>query len=450
MVQEAQQVRSLVAVFDIELFSERAIGRREELVRTFVDLLGRHLDGLKDLGPDVYSTGDGVLVSIGRCCNVDRGNTERFVRFAIDLAATLSSRDVTVRTAINYSDDERIVAGDTTVLEGQRIQVGDTIDTAARMLAFCEAREVMISDALERRLRSLGLGGTFTFRANPELAPRHGLRLKTHTFEPWPELHGVLYSPNSPLQTYKRYAGFPPISTELVEYYKTSGLEGELKKVVSAAYGALKNINDTKTFISANDVLTVLMRRYDASDEFYIISRSDRDTGFWSQDKKSQYIAYLDANAREHGGFINQQRAWVYDARNADELEPGDSIFRDLDRLQRPGTLKSFPVSQINHYEVISELIFGFTLSTKFGYAIIPVPSFGFNLGDLKAEQIGEMLRPHISYKTTDGPLRAVITADEEYIGRLTQEFEALMAEAGGTRSRPAPGHRPHTASKAT
>jgi hypothetical protein len=293
----------------------------------------------------------------------------------------------------------------------------------------------MVNDAVETLLSTLGLAKSFKFRPNAELTTRHGHRLKTYTFEPSADPHSVLYSPASPLHAYKRFAGFPPISTELLQYYKTSGLEGELKRVVSSAYDAMKNINDTKTFLSANPVLTVLMRPYEPSDTFYVVSRNDRPTGFWTQNRRDQYVAYLRANAKANSGTINQHRAWVYDSLEGEEQEPGDSIYRDLRELQKPGTLKSFPVNLVNNFERISELIFGFTLSTKHRYAIIPVPGLDFYQGELKAEQIGEMLRPHIKYTETDGPMRAIITADEEYVGLLIDEFDSLMANESGTTS---------------
>lgn len=423
--------RSLVAIFYIEAFSVRNSEQQAQLVQKFLDFLAKHLEELNELMPDAFSTGDGAIVSIGRKCSLDVNATKAFLSFTIAFTATLCDSGVTVRAAVNYSEGDRIVFGTGNTLKGQYIQVGDTINIASKIVAFCEPRELMISKNVHNLLLHHELLEEFNFYHNDPLITKLGLQLDTYTFSPLNELSKKFYSPNSPLHPYKRFSSFPPIKAETFRYFMSSGLESELRKTVSNAYDAMRFVNETKTFLTSNEVLQVLTRpNYDPDDIVYVVSRNDRPSGFWTQKRRSQYISFLNGNANRYGGTINQKRVMVFDEdKDLNELMPPDDIFYDLKRLHSHNTFYNFRSSLLYPYERISDLIFGFTLSTKHRYAIIPIPGTDIDAYKLRTKHFGELLRQYQGYDATDGPMKAIITADKTYVSTLIAEFENLVRD---------------------
>lgn len=423
--------RSLVAIFDIESFSERTPKKQAQLVGSFLDSLSTYMERLGDLKPDAFSTGDGAIVSIGRYCSVDADSTRRFLDFAIDFTARLYRDGIIIRTALNYSEGDSIVFGSENVLPGQYIQVGDAINIAARALSFCEPREIMFTSGVQRLLRNHDLEEAFPLHHNEPLVTKHGLRLDTYTYNPPTHLRDALYSPDAPSHPYKRFTAFPPIKADTLRYFMANGLENELRKVISNAYDAISYINDTKTFLSSSEVLRVLTRpNYDPDDTVYVVSRNDRPTNFWTQKRRNQYITFLASHAARHGGHINQTRIWVYDDTEQGEPLPKDDIFHDLIRLHAPKTFYNFPVSLLQNYDLLSQIIFGFTLSKKHKYAIIPVPGAdAIDANRLRTEYLGELLHAYRDYDAADGPMKAIITADEAYVAALVAEFENLLKD---------------------
>ncbi|MCX6630997.1 MAG: hypothetical protein NTW28_25575 [Candidatus Solibacter sp.] len=427
----AQIDRSLVAVFDIEAFSDRTPEKQAQLVNDFLDSLAIHMERLGELQPDAFLTGDGAIVSIGRRSSVDASRIRRFLDFAIDFTAGLCRDGLIIRTALNYSECDRIVFAEANVLAGQYIQVGDTINIAARTLSFCEPREIMLTAGVQKLLRNHELEDVFPVHHNEPLVTKHGLRLDTYTYVPPAHLQDALYSPTAPSHPYKRFTAFPPIKADTLRYFMANGLDNELRKVITNAYDAISYINETKTFLSSSEVLRVLTRpNYDPDDTVYVVSRNDRRTGFWTQKRRSQYINYLAGHAAHNGGYINQTRLWVYDDTQRDELMPTGDIFEDLERLHCPKTFYNFPASLLENYDYLSQLIFGFTLSKKHRYAIIPVPAVEpIDANKLRTEHIGELLHFYRNYDAADGPMKAIITADETFVATLVAEFENAIRD---------------------
>ena len=425
--------RSLVAIFDIEEFSERTPEKQALSVSEFLTHLSRHLSDLAHLQPDAFSTGDGAIISIGRRCAIDNGATRRFLRFVVDFTADLCQDGVILRTAVNCSDGDRIVFGLDHALAGQYIQVGDTINLAARVLSFCEPREIMFSAEVQRLLRHHDLEAEFPLHRNERLVTKHGVTLDTYTYIPDPAQANILYSPTSPLHRYKRFTAFPPIKARTLRFFLAAGLDSELRKVVGNAYDAMSYINETRTFISSTEVLHVLTRNhYDPEDTVYVVSRNDRPTGFWTQKRRAQYINFLAANALRHGGYINQTRVMVFDDDEAQpEVVSPTDILNDLERLHAPKTLLGYPASLLHNYDLLSQLIFGLTISKRYLCAIIPIP--GGEAADasrIRTDHLGEVLAQYREYDAADGPMRAVITADQTYVSALIAEFENLLRDA--------------------
>jgi hypothetical protein len=393
--------RSLVAIFDIEAFSEQSPEKQAQMVQVFLTALSETVTQLGKLTPDTFSTGDGAILSIGRNCKVDQAATRHFLDCAIRLTASLCRQGVILRTALHYSEGDRLVFGTDAALRGQYIQVGDTINVAARVITFCEPREIMLTDAVQSLLRRHDL--EYPLHRNEPLVTKHGVHLHTYTLVPMGDLAENLYSPSSPLQPYKRFIAFPPIKADTLRCFLSNGLDAELRKVVSSAYDAMNYINETKTFLSHSEVLQVLTRpNYDPTDEVYVVSRNDRPSGFWNQKRCNQYMSFLAGHAKRNGGVINQTRIWVYDPDAKDEqyLMNPVSIYEGVRKLHRPGTLYRFPSNLLHNYERIAELIFGFTLSKKHRYAIIPVPNAdSLDVGRLRGERVGELLQMYKSYE---------------------------------------------------
>ncbi len=436
---EIQEIdRSLVAIFDIEGFSKEDPETQAKLVNSFIGLLNKNLKDLEDIKPDAFSTGDGAIVSVGRNCELDKRTVKLFMDFVIDSTLSMLKEGLIVRTAVNYSEKDRVLVIDTSVnIQGKYIQIGDTINNAVRIMTFCEPREIMIDESVHQFLRKMGLGKTYPFFKNDPFGAKHNVILNTFTYDPPDDGKNYLYSPHCSSHYYKKFSYFPPVKNSILEYFMQHGLDFELKNVISYAFESMRELNDTMKFVSWHSVLDVLMQlRYEPSDTVYVLSRNDRTSGFWTQPERNKYINYLKSYAGQYGGYINQTRVLVYDDSD-DDSEPdrlmlGDwDIFIELQKLHSTNTFFNLPSSCLLKYEKLNELIFGFTLSTKHKYAIIPIPAaeaFGSRIP--KLDNIGETLKLYERYEIAHGPMRAIITADKTYVEELIKEMEALLKDS--------------------
>lgn len=427
--------KALLAIFEIETSSDRTPEQQTELGLSFLSVLKGHIEGLGELRPDRFLTGNGAIVEIGRACVLDAPSIGRFLDFVRAFAAELCGNRISIRTAVHYSENDSLAWTAETVFDGQYIPVGEAMHVAARMLAFCEPCEIMVTPQVQRLLQQHRLEGSFPLHRNEPLITKQGMRVDTYTYDPSNHQANGLYSPRSPSHPYKRFTTFPLIHAQTLECFLANGLESELRKVISNAYDAIRDINESKTFLSSSEVLQVLTRtNYDPDDTVLVISRNDRATGFWTQRRKAQYIDFLAGHAARTNGHFNQTRVWVFDDSTEDELLPESSILKQLAPLHARKTLYSFPASLLHNYPHLSQLIFGVTISTRHGYAIVPAPSAdAFDAGRLRTDHIGELLWQHREYDDADGPMKAIITADSAFIGTLVAEFNRLLLDADAT-----------------
>jgi hypothetical protein len=428
-VRVAQMERVLISIFDIAASAEKSAEQQADFIRAFLNSFSSHIADLADLHPDRLLTGTGAIVQIGRGCAVDAVSTRRLMEFAVGFASGLCEKGIPLRTAINYSEGDQFALGTKDLFGGSYIQLGDTIHTALNTLAFCEPCEIIVAESVRDLLRHHGLDETFLLQRNERLLTKQGMHLDTYTYDCSLGENNSLYSPRTISHPYKRFTTFPPIQAEALQYFLANGLESELFKVVSNAFTAISQINDTKSFLSSSEVLQVLTSTtYDPDDSVLVISRNDRPTGFWTQRRKKQYITFLKEHAANSKGHINQTRIWIYDDSSEEDLMPKSSIFNELAPLHAPKTLFNFPVVPLQKYGHLAQLIFGVTLSTKHGYAIIPTPSTDlFDASRLGTEHIGELLWQHREYDDADGPMKAIITADSSYVATLQAEFSKLI-----------------------
>jgi hypothetical protein len=418
--------RSLVGIFDIEGFSQGTQQEQANLVTKFFAVLSNYLEKHNKMKPDSVSTGDGSIVSVGRQCSITLEETKSFLQFAIDFTKEMCQSGINIRAALNYSERERIVSGFEHALKGQSFQVGNAKNMASRIISFCEPRELMISQSVYELLRDYDLEKQFHFNKNDVLETKHGVLLHTFTYVPSYD-ENILYSPKSPLHKYKRFSSFPPIKAETLDYFVSSGLEAELHTIISKAYDTIGCINNTKTFISTSEVIDILTRPYyDPEDKVYVVSRSDRKTHFWTQKNRNQYLTFLTNNANRNGGYINQERIMVFEDLYDNTHAPEEDINYSIEALHAPETYFTFPEYHLKPYEKISELIFGVTISTKYKYAIISIPSHNSKPKYLKPENFGDLLSRYRDYEIADGPMKAIITADKKYVENLIEEFEKM------------------------
>lgn len=332
--------RSLVVVFDIEGYSQKTPQTQANLVSRFIEHLTEKLKRLKAVQPDAFSTGDGAIVSVGRNCRLDKQATRLFVDFVIDFALSMLKEGLVLRTAVNYSEKDRVVIIDEAeLIEGRFIQTGDTINIATRVLSFCDPREIMIHESVHNFLRLMSLEKAYPFTENGPFRTKHGVELKTYTYDPPEDQRDYFYAPDSPAHRYKKFSYFPRIKNSLIEHFRRVGLEFELIDVISYAFQSMQELNRTNKFVSWHSVIDILVNlRYDSSDSVYVLSRQDRASGFWTQPRINRYITYLRTNAGVSGGHINQTRVRIYDATMTRDLMPTQDIYWQLRKLHRPGT----------------------------------------------------------------------------------------------------------------
>lgn len=435
---------SLVVVFDIVGYSEHGNEPQAELVQEFTKRLNEKLRAIDHLGPDAFGTGDGAIVSIGRNCTVDKSATRDFLDFVVDCTKDMMDGGPSLTVSVNYSERDKVVhLDDPNYLQGDFIQVGDTINDATRLLNFCEPGEIMMSYSVYKLLERWGLNDEYDLHPNDPIVTKHGQRLDSYTYDPADRESDVLYSPDNIAHKYKKYRYFPPVDPTLLRDFDRVNLETEVRNVVSNTYEAVMDLKETRSFVSLSGVLEILMQcKYDEDDEVYVVSRRDRNSNFWTQPRKDLYIDYLQNIAKNHDGTINQKRVRVYDA-STDKggfLEnEEDDIRHKLEPLHGEETYYSCPAHSLLGYDDINELIFGCTISTKYHYVIIPVPPMeamameaGASRPDLR--NLGNTLAEYENYDVADGPMKAIIRKDEEYVNTLVREIDELLEEPEVTR----------------
>lgn len=427
-----EQVRnSLVAVFEIEDFAKESPIQRSRLVEGFVVALTERLETIATAEPDAFSTGIGAVVSIGRRRDLDRASVAAFTQFVVDMAFEFLGRGVIIRVAMNASQMDRVVVlEETDALRGGFIPVGNSVADAQRIIQFAEPREVLVSESVIQMLQMFDCHVAYTFVKNEPFFSKSQKVLQSYSLVPHPEHIDLFYNPQTPLHFYKRYSNFPPIRATTFEFFSDNGLELELQKVITSAYDAIQCINETMTFLSWNSVIRVLTHlRYDPDDEVLVVSRNDQP-GFWTQARRKMYVEYLRAHAHSNEGVINQRRILVYDPDTSEEPMGVDdaALFEDLKTLHQKNTLYSYPANQLWAFDALSDLRYGFTLSKKHRYAIIPVPApEGVDPSQISPARIGSLLREFPHYDPIDGPMKAIVTAEPSFVDRLLRQFEAVV-----------------------
>lgn len=434
--------RSLVAIFDLEGFSRRNNPQQALLVKQFVEVLDEELVALAPLSPDVFSTGDGAIVSLGRQCKVVDSTVKPFLEFIITFMSRLLKSGVVIRCAVHYSERDSIISvRDSRFIRGEYIQIGDTINLATRILTFSEPRELMISQSFHKLLHDVDLEDLHKFQKNQEFMTKHQIPLRTYTYDPSEEDRRYFYCPDSPWHVYKRYSYFPPVETETLQYFMDNGLGTELENVISNAYDSWRFLSDTRSFLSWNTVLKVLCQlEYDPDDTVYVLSRNDIK-GFWNQTKKDRYLKHLKVRTNDKRPYINQTRVIIYDSScfgDTNKIAPPGDIFYSIRDLHNTNSLFFFPSDLLElRYPRLAALRFGFTLSKSHRYAVIPIPApEGIQAQQFWPNRIQQLLAGYKNYDESYGPMKAIITANPTYISELVGQMERLLEDVDNYKAK--------------
>ncbi|WP_028316390.1 hypothetical protein [Desulfatibacillum aliphaticivorans] len=430
--------RVVVAIFDIVSYSKKTLDQQKEDVEFFIQELEVNLESLSEYEPDVHSTGDGAIISLGRKCDINKNVMEKFTHFIINFAIDMCQNGLEVKASANYSEfDHVFITKDYQFVQNKVIQIGDTINIAERILNFCDDREIMISKSYYDLLRNLNIGTKFEFVPNDVLICKHGIELQTYTYSPPVDYKECVYSPSSPGHTFKKYSYFPPIKGDVLRFYMSIGLDHELDKVASRAFETVKQVNITKNMATHTHVIDILNQlNYESDDNVLVISREDQKAAFWKQIKGGKYISNLESNAKKSGGTINQTRIRVYNSANSDSgLADDNGILGKLAAIHKKNTYYSihdfFP--ELQKSRELNALLFGCTISTKYKYAIIPIP-------DIDTEDvcvpdcgnIGTALKQYDGYDAVKWPMKTIIATEEKYIDKLIEEYQILLSSTEG------------------
>jgi hypothetical protein len=420
----------LAAAIEIET-STVQLASQPGIVAIFLEEFNRAIAAIRSVKPGASFNGKQAILAVEIGNRLNRVATREFLQSVVILAEVLVVKGALARVAIEFSQGCVVPFAPINGCPDQGIPLGPAVDLATELLAHSQAGEVICSDSARGLVDEAGLLADFPLFRNDAFFTRRGTAAYTHSFDPTGSKMSSLYNPHVPSHSYRRFTSLPSIESSTLQSFIGNGLEQELRRVVSGAYDAIIQVTKGETFFTSSDVLDVLTRvNYDPSDRVLVISRNDRPTGFWNQGRKKQYIKFLKENGQLWSGRINQVRVWVFDETLEDDLMPRTSIFNELAPMHSPKTLFSVSAGLLQNYSILSGLIFGVTVSTKHRYAIISVPStVQIDSASIETDEISELLWRNRDYSDLDGPMKAIITADEQFVSNLIDEFDSLLQD---------------------
>jgi hypothetical protein len=248
------------------------------------------------------------------------------------------------------------------------------------------------------------------------------------------------------------WSSLPPLAIRKLTPLLGADLDEELRKVLAHLYHAFGRVGEQQTFVSWSTALELRRRHYDPDDSVYVLSRRDSKPGFRDQEGWSAYVESL--RSRRHP--VDMPAIWQHRRREqetvgkgqecginqlriviADDVDAAIDSVSDIRDLHRSGTLFYLPQTQLQRYEYLRDLRFGLLISTRHRYAMISVPAP--TSAHTSSSDISHFVKDHNliddddRYKPTAGEMRAVITADVEYVERLILDFEKMLASPDST-----------------
>lgn len=227
------------------------------------------------------------------------------------------------------------------------------------------------------------------------------------------------------------------VSSATREAFSRAGVGILLDRAVTTVRETIGVVDATQTLLSSTPVVDVLAALpYDTDDSVYVLWRADGSQDFWTQVRKERYLAHLQECATQSGGSLNQTRVMVYDDSVPASIATPDNILRpdhilfSLAPLHRAGSLLSLPRSALDDYPRVAQLRFGCTVSSRHGYAVVPIP-FAEDLapGSVAPERLGQYLGNHGDYDEAEGPMRAVVSVNGPFVRGLLNELRDLASD---------------------
>lgn len=242
----------------------------------------------------------------------------------------------------------------------------------------------------------------------------------------------------SPIADLARLWGsLPPLSLQSLQTFVAHGLAHELARVLAdELYQPFRLLYEHSTFVSSTSPLQLSMEIYDPEDTVYVVSRAadlegvptDVDSDQWAR-----YRAALEMFRNEYRGVgngdegpspsINQTRVVVTDGTTSAQKR----IEADLAPMHRRGTLLRFPLPALSQYPLLGSLQFGFTVSTRGGFALIPIPRHA-PTERLVGGRIPEFVRGLTSHEVSRDrqSMYTIVTSEPTLVRDLIAEFERL------------------------
>jgi hypothetical protein len=209
-------------------------------------------------------------------------------------------------------------------------------------------------------------------------------------------------------------------------------LRPELGRVLAEAYHAFVLAHEARAFIASTPALTLRRNIHDSNDLMYVLSRRDEVLGIRQDPRWPGYKEWIRQEVKNNNKMkdgINHIRVIVRS--DPAPLEEGAD---ELKRFHRPDSLFTITSEMTReHHRLLNDFPFGFALSTRHEYVLIsipPVPAGSDFRLDARAglPPIREYLArcEASATKQLDGPMQAIVTADEEIVGQLRDAFEVL------------------------
>ena len=425
--------RAFTAVLDAESYSTADKRTMARIQQSLLNAVDERYQAMTAWGrPNVIPTGDGVILIAGEGKLLRPEDAASFVRWVVDLTRDVSTPGRRFRSGITYQEREPVVEIPLVNIESGRAHVGSSISEATRLLDFCEPGEIQVTKKL---IDFVGDPGRFV--ENPPYIAKHNLELRTYSYQPEESERAVLYAPEGPAHRFKRYRGFPKLDAAALEPFREGGLDGDVEDVVAHAYQATRSIVSGRWFVSHHSVFKILRGLMQAglSQEALVVSRNDEPRRFWSHPESASYLKLLRKRFGQNG--LRQRRLVVVD-------QPGDAAFEeqplsDLKDAHARGTLFAIDrVTAADEAPFLNKLAYGCTVLADDApggpLAVIAFPPPNrLDVRELDHETLSSLVAdanqraPYREYVSTDGPLRAIVSANAADVESLRGEITRLL-----------------------
>ena len=240
------------------------------------------------------------------------------------------------------------------------------------------------------------------------------------------------------------WRSLPPFSVAELKSLQATKLDQELRTVLAHLYHSFHRLRERRTFVSWTSALDLRMHHDDPDDCVYVIARRDSAStpGFQQQEHWDPYVTWLRHRVRpigpptilrevgrEHTGINQGTEPGINHVRIVIANDHDSALERtsEIRSLHRSGTLFYLPSAQLRKYEYLCNLKFGLLISTRHRYAMVSVP-MSSSLHILGARDISTFVEECNRYDPLAGEMRAVVTADAQYIKNLVHDFNAILA----------------------